>query len=176
MQLAITALGNLSTDFIAELLSVTRDCKCSIVEIRTSCLSKSRAAYLLVQGNWNQIAKLEKQLEHLHKHLAVQIHSLRTDQEEPVKEKSGLPYVLETFSIDKDSVIESIGTFLFDRGVEVEEIVGSRYLAAYSQTLAFSIRFILLIPAQLPLMSFREDLLDYCDQLNLDALLEPIKR
>lgn len=176
MQLAITALSELSTDYLAELLSATRDSKCSIVEIRCSSLAQTRAAYLLVQGNWNQIAKLEHALESLRKHFAVQIQSLRTEPESKNKSQVAIPYILESFSLDKDAVIESLSAFLGDQGVNIEEITGSSYQAAYNQAAVFAIRFVLLIPATIQLMALREDLLDYCDQLNIDALFEPIKR
>lgn len=174
MQLAITALGELSSDYLAELLSSVRDSKCSIVELRSSCLAQTRATYLLVQGSWNQIAKLENALESLHKHFAVQIHNVRTEPQ--LAAEASIPYVLETFSVDKDAVIESLSNFLVDRDINIEEVTGSSYQAAYNQTAVFAIRFVLLIPAHSQLMTLREDILDYCDQLNLDALFEPIKR
>ena len=37
-------------------------------------------------------------------------------------------------------------------------------------------KFIILIPSQLPLLTLREEFLDFCDQLNIDAILEPVKR
>ncbi|MFI3218718.1 MAG: ACT domain-containing protein, partial [Methylococcales bacterium] len=59
MQLAITILGSHQSRFMAEILPAIRDCKCHIVEIRSSTIGQSTAAYLLIQGNWNQIAKFE---------------------------------------------------------------------------------------------------------------------
>ena len=51
MQLAITVLANNQINFIAEILPAVRDCNCNILEIRSSHLGQSTAAYLLVQGN-----------------------------------------------------------------------------------------------------------------------------
>ncbi len=174
MQLAITALGNHQINFIGEILPAVRDCKCSILEIRSSRLAQSSAAYLLIQGNWNQIAKFESTLEMIQKRLDIKIHTLRPEQKSKTKEY--LPYSLETISLDRDNVTESIASFLFDRDVEIEEITGSCYQAPYIQTSVFSTKFVILIPPQLPLLSLREEFLDFCDQLNIDAILEPIKR
>ncbi|MGZ8193250.1 MAG: ACT domain-containing protein, partial [Methylobacter sp.] len=69
MQITITALGNIQTNFIAEILPAIRDCKCTILEIRLSRLAQSTAAYLLIQGNWNQVAKLENTLDSIQKRL-----------------------------------------------------------------------------------------------------------
>jgi glycine cleavage system transcriptional repressor len=176
MQLAITVLGNPQSRFIAEILPAVRDCNCNILEIRSSHLGQSAAAYLLIQGNWNQIAKFENILDNIEKRLEIKIHTLRPDQKDKNKDKQFMPYSLETISLDKDSVIESIASFLFDRNIDIEEITGSSYQAPYIQTPVFSTKFVILVPPQVQLLSLREEFLDFCDQLNIDAILEPIKR
>ncbi len=174
MQLAITALGNHQIKFIAEILPAVRDCKCTILEIRLSRLAQSSAAYLLISGNWNQIAKLEGTLDIIQKRLDIKIHTLRPDQKD--KPKECIPYSLETISLDRDNVTESIASFLFDRDIDIEEITGSSYQAPYIQTSVFSTKFVVLIPPQVHLLTLREEFMDFCDQLNIDAILEPIKR
>lgn len=174
MKLAITVLGSNQINFITDILPAIRDCKCSILEIRSSRLAQAQAAYLLIQGNWSQIAKFESALEIIQKRTEMKIHTFRPDHKE--KNRDYLPYSMETLSLDRDNVIESITTFLHDREIEVEEITGSCYQAPYIQTSVFSTRFIILIPPELRLLSLREEFLDFCDQLNIDAILEPIKR
>lgn len=176
MQLSITALGSNQINFIVEILPAIRDCNCTILEIRSSRLGKSAAAYLLVQGNWNQVAKLETTLDGIQKRLDIKLNLLRPEQKDKEKEKDCLPYSLETISLDRDNVVESITSFLFDREISIEEISGSSYQAAYIQSAVFSTKFIILIPSQLPLLNLREEFLDFCDQLNIDAILEPVKR
>ena len=180
MQLAITVLGSNQINFIGEILPVVRDCNCNIIEIRSSHLGQSAAAYLLIQGNWNQIAKFENTLENIQKRLEIKIHTLRPDQKEKEKDKDKgkdfLPYSLETISLDNESVVESITSFMFDRNISIEEITGSSYQAPYIQTSVFSTKLVILVPSQLPLLSLREEFLDFCDHLNIDAILEPIKR
>lgn len=174
MQLAITALSNHQINFITEILPAVRDCKCTILEIRSSRLAQSTAAYLLIQGNWNQIAKFENMLEIIQKRLDVKIHTLRPEQKD--KPKDCIPYSLETLSLDRDNVTEAVTSFLFERGIDIEEISGSCYQAPYIQTSVFSTKFVVLIPPQLHLFTLREEFMDFCDRLNIDAILEPIKR
>jgi glycine cleavage system transcriptional repressor len=174
MQLAITALGNHQINFIAEILPAVRDCKCTILEIRSSRLAQSAAAYLLISGNWNQIAKFENTLDMIQRRLDIQIHTMRPEQKD--KPRECIPYSLETISLDRDNVVESITSFLFDREIDIEEINGSCYQAPYIQTSVFSTKFVILIPPQLHLLSLREEFMDFCDRLNIDAILEPIKR
>jgi glycine cleavage system transcriptional repressor len=176
MQLAISVLGANHTNLIGEILPVVRDCNCNILEIRSSQLGQSTAAYLLIQGNWNQIAKVENTIENIQKRLEIKISTLRPEQKDKDKTKDCIPYSLETISLDKDSLVESITSFLFDRDISVEEIAGSAYQAPYIQSSVFSTKFIILVPSSLSLLSLREEFLDFCDQLNIDAILEPVKR
>ncbi|OYV16990.1 MAG: glycine cleavage system transcriptional repressor [Methylococcaceae bacterium NSP1-2] len=174
MQLAVTVLGSHQSRFMAEILPAIRDCKCHILEIRSSCIGQSTAAYLLIQGNWNQIAKFEGILDLIQKRLEIKVQTLRTESKEKVKEC--LPYSLETISLDNENIIESIATFLLDHEIEIEEVTGSSYQAPYLQTAVFSSKFIVLIPASVSLLTLREEFMDFCDQLNIDAILEPVKR
>jgi glycine cleavage system transcriptional repressor len=174
MLLAITVLGNHSTRIIAEILPAISDSKCSVLELRSSKLALSTAAYLLVQGNWNQIAKLENILEIMQRRMEIKIHTFRPEQKD--LNKTFMPYSLETISLDRDHIIESIISFLTDREIEIEDVVGSAYLAPYVQSTLFSSKFIILIPPQLNLLALREEFLDFCDQLNIDAIFEPLKR
>lgn len=174
MQLTITALGNKPPHFITEILSAISNCKCHVLELRSSRLAQATSAYLLVDGNWNHIAKLENILDSLQHSLEIHIHTLRPDSHH--KDHEGIPYSLETLSLDRKDIIGTITVFLLDRDIHIEEICASCYSASYAQTPVFSTRFILLLPTQVRLLSLREEFLDFCDSLNLDAILEPIKR
>jgi glycine cleavage system transcriptional repressor len=174
MQLTITALGNKPPHFIAEILTAISDCDCHILELRSSRLAQTTTAYLLVDGNWNHVAKLESVLDSLQKRLEIHIHTLRPETHH--KEYKGIPYSLETISLDRNDVLENITLFLLERDIYIEEICASCYPATYAQTPVFSTRFILLLPTEIRLLSLREEFLDFCDTLNLDAILEPIKR
>jgi len=174
MQLAITVLGSHQSHFMAEILPAIRDCKCHILDIKSSSIGQTTAAYLLIQGNWNQIAKVESTLDLIQKRLEIKVQTLRTEPKEKIKEC--LPYSVETISLDHENIVESIATFLMDRDIEIEEVTGSSYQAPYLQSSVFSSKFIVLVPASVSLLILREEFMDLCDQLNIDAILEPIKR
>ncbi len=174
MQLTITALGNKSTLFIAEILATISSCHCTVQDLKSSNLAQSTAAFLLVDGNWNNIAKLETLLDNLQTRLEIKINTLRP---EPIKKKpNSIPYSLETISVDRHNVIEDITNFLYEREICIEQINASSYPAPYIQTPVFSTQFILHIPSQVRLLVLREEFLDFCDTLNIDAVIEPIKR
>lgn len=177
MQLAITVLGNKADGFIAEILSAISVCQCNVLELRTSNLTKITTAYLLIDGNWNHVAKLEGLLETLRSRFEIQIILLRPEEglmEAPIED--GVPYTLETISMDKKDLLFAVTSFLLERGIIIEEISASRHATMMLNNQIFSSRFLLLVPAAVRILSLREEFLDFCDNLNIDAILEPIKR
>ncbi|KAF3978482.1 MAG: transcriptional regulator [Methylococcales symbiont of Iophon sp. n. MRB-2018] len=174
MQLTIVALGNKTTHFIVEILAAVSSCSCHVIELRSSHLTQTIASYLLIEGEWNHIAKLESILGTLQKKLEITIKTLRAEGNSALS--GGIPYLLETISVDRNDIIKSITCFLLERDVGIEEINASCYQAPYIQTPIFSTKFILLIPPEVRLIALREEFLDFCDQLNIDAIIEPIKR
>jgi glycine cleavage system transcriptional repressor len=176
MQLAISVLGKNASGFISELLSAVSACHCSILELNTSNLSKITTAFLLVDGNWNYVAKLENMLEVLRERYELQISLLRPEESPTPPVEAGVPYTLETISMDKRDLLFMVAGFLLDRGVFIEEISASLQPTMMFNNSVFSSRFLLLVPPTVRILSLREEFLDFCDSMNIDAILEPIKR
>lgn len=174
MQLAITFLAEHQVNFLPDLLAILHDCKCALLELRATQLKQSTAAYVLIQGNWNQIAKVETTLESMQKRSDIKIHSFRPNTSDG--KKDSLPYSLETISLERGNVLGSLTAFLQERHIAIEEVSASSYQTSYTPTSVFTTKFIVLIPPEIRLLSLREEFLDFCDQLNIDAVLEPIKR
>ncbi len=174
MQLAITALGEKKPQFLAALLIAVSNCRCNLLELRASHLSLSTATYLLVEGDWSQIAKLESTLDSLQSRLGIQTSSIRPEQPSALNEF--MPFTLETMSVSCNEVVKEITQFLLSRQIEIEEISASRYVTSYGNTPVFSTRFLISIPASTRLLALREEFMEFCDNLNLDAILEPLKR
>ncbi len=177
MQLAITVLGKKTNGLVTEVLSAVSTCHCSVLELRTSNLTKITSAYLLIDGNWNHVAKLEGLLDAMRNRYEVQISLLRPEETTPeTLVEGGVPYTLETISMDKRDLLFTITSFLMNHGIIIEEISASRHAAFMFNNQIFSSRFLLLVPAEVRILSLREEFLDFCDGLNIDAILEPIKR
>lgn len=175
MHLAITALGKSPKHFIAEILEAVSNCHCNILELRSTHLAQSAiAAYLLVEGNWNHLAKLENLLNALQKRLEIQISTQHT--ESMPLQKDYIPYRLETISIDQPHIAQDIVTFLETHSMLIEEIRAYCYPDCLTQTPIFSTQFIILVPFSIQPAFFRDEIFNFCNGLNLDAVFEPIKQ
>lgn len=179
MQLAITVLGNKSEGMVTEILAAISMCQCSVLEFSTSNLTEITAIYVLIDGNWNHIAKLEGLLDGFRQRFKMLISLLRPEEVTAAvsaERPQGVPYTLETISMEKKDLLHELTTFLASRGIFIDEINANLHPALLFNNPVFSTRFTLLVPPDVRILSLREEFLDFCDSLNIDAILEPIKR
>jgi len=177
MQLAITVLGDKTEDVIAELLSAINVCRCTILDFCASNLTEITSVFVLIDGNWNHIAKLESLLEALSTRFQVQVTLFRPSEAKDVASvQEGVPYTLETISTENKDLLLAVTSFLLERGVLINEIDANLHPAVLFNNQIFSTRFTLLVPPDVRILSLREEFLDFCDSMNIDAILEPIKR
>lgn len=179
MQLVLTVLGPNRPDLIIELTRAIKEAKCTVVESRMTELGREFAGHLMVEGNWNHIARLENALDALSQRFQLKIHALRASENEPeteAEEEPGLPYAIDIFATDQINNIHDLSEFLASRGVAILDLSSSRYPAPYTTAPLFLAHMIVRIPQGMRIVSLRDEFLDFCDQLNLDAILEPVKR
>ncbi|MCF6204074.1 MAG: transcriptional regulator [Methylococcaceae bacterium] len=172
MQLTITALGSSSTCFISKILKAISNCNCQVLSLKYSSLAQVNATYLLVNGNWNQIAKLETTLEGLQKKLEIHFHTLRTDSLQ--KKSKSIPYSLEIVSLPGKNIVEEIIIFLVDQEICIEEINVKQYQPSITQANLFLVDFILSVPEKIIIPVLRDELHIFSENLNLDLIFNPI--
>ncbi|CAL1241268.1 glycine cleavage system protein R [Candidatus Methylocalor cossyra] len=176
MQLVITALGQNRPDLIVELTRTIKDAKCTILESRMTGLGLEFAGHLLVEGNWNHIVRLENALKSLADRYNLKIQTLRARERELEEEDNSLPYAVDIFATDQINNVHDLSAFLADRNIEILDLSTSRYPAPFTGSPLFLAHMVVKIPVGMRIVSLRDEFLDFCDQLNLDAILEPVKR
>ena len=178
MQLVMTFLGANHPDLIIELTRAIKDAKCTILESRMTELGPEFAGHLLVEGNWNHIARLENTVETLAARFTLKVNLLRSQEQEapPADEDHGLPYAIDMFATDQINNVHDLSDFLASRGVTIMDLSTSRYPAPLTGSPLFLAHLIVRIPPGTRIVSLRDEFLDFCDQMNLDAILEPVKR
>ena len=171
--LAITALGRRSGDLVAELSGVVADCDCSVEESRMTVLGDEFALLMLVRGNWSALARLDTALKRAEKQHNLQLTIQRTGDRQTQEDM--LPYMVEVITLNRPGIIQNLSQFFRARKIGIEELASHSYSAAQTGAHMFSVSMTIGIPADTPLAPLRDEFFDFCDQLNLDAVLEPIK-
>jgi glycine cleavage system transcriptional repressor len=171
--LVLSALGEDKPGLINELSRCVLNSGCSILDSRMAVLGGDFALLLQVGGNWNNLAKLETQLPGLQERLGLTISSRRTGSRETRHDL--LPYGVDVVSMDQPGIVHNLAKFFSQRQINIQEMLTSSYAAAHTGTPMFSVHMTVEVPASIQIAALREEFMDFCDQLNLDAVIEPVK-
>ena len=171
--LVITALGHDRPGLIAELSKTINELSCNIEDTRMSVLGGEFAILLLVSGKWDKLAKLETTLKNLQERTSLIITSQRTEEREQTKDK--IPYTIEVVSIDHPGIVHKLANFFSTRKINIHDMVSGCQPAPHTGTPIFTLNMTLEITADTHIATLRDEFMDFCEELNLDAVMEPCK-
>lgn len=171
--LIVSALGTQRPGLVSELTRAVFECECHILNSRMLALGGEFAAILLVQGNWNTLAKLEVQLKRLEQPLGMSILCKRT--EERKRQGDMAPYAVEVIALNHPGIVYRLVNFFNSRSISIEELSSHSYPAPHTGAPMFSVNIAIGVPTDTHIAMLREEFMDFCDEFNLDAVLEPIK-
>ena len=171
--LVITAMGKDRPGIVDELSRAILDCGCNVSDSRMTVLGAEFAIIMLLAGNWNAIAKIETALPRMEESLGLTLQSKRTE----LRRETGqlVPYAVEVVSIDHPGIVHDVSNFFARRGINIEDLYTSRYPAPHTGASMFALHMTVGIPADATIASVRGEFMDFCDDLNLDAMLAPVK-
>ena len=171
--LVMSALGKDKPGIVDRLAKVILEAECNIEDTRMSALSGEFAILLKIDGSWDRLARLEDQLPELQKQLGL---TIITDRTEASKETSNLlPYGVDVVALDQPGIVHNLAGFFAARSINIEDMITSSYAAAHTGTPMFAVRITVGIPSDTLISELRDEFLEFCDGINIDAVLEPIK-
>ncbi|MEY2700176.1 MAG: hypothetical protein RIQ52_931 [Pseudomonadota bacterium] len=184
MQLIMTLLGSDRMDRIADLTQVIRDSQCTVVETRMLEMGLDFAGIILVEGNWNHVARLESAMDTLARKDDLKLHMQRVEdaapqlpaEEEESDPKAGVPYSVDIVASDDLTHAHELVDFFTLRQIKIIDMNCSRCHAPYGGNPVFLAHLVVRIPPGSRTISLRDEFLEFCDQQHLDAILEPVKR
>ncbi len=171
--LVISALGKDHPGIVDQLSKVIFEHDCNIADSRMTVLGGEFAILLMIEGNWNTLAKLEQACPALEQQLELTIIAKRT--EERAKGPAFIPYGVDVVSLDHPGIVHHLASFFSGRNINIEDMATTTYAAAHTGTPMFSVHIVVGIPSDVHIATLRDEFMDFCDSLNLDAVLEPIK-
>jgi glycine cleavage system transcriptional repressor len=172
-QLVIAAIGEDRPGLVDELSGWILESGCNIADSRMTVLGGEFAVLLLAEGPWNSLAKLEDQQDQVQSRLGMTINLKRTEKKPP--QGAFLPYAVDVVALDHPGIVHNLASFFSQRKINIQDLATSSYSAAHTGTLMFSVHMTLDVPADTHIAGLREEFLDFCDRLNLDAVIEPVK-
>ncbi len=171
--MVVTALGEDRPGIVRELARTVCDTGCNIEDSRMTVLGGEFAVLLLISGRWNELAKLESALPNTAKRMGLQVHLKRTESAE--EREQLLPYTVEVVSLDHPGIVAELANFFATREINIRDMTTASYAAAHTGTPMFSVQMTIDVPAGVHIATLRDEFMDFCDQINLDAVMEPLK-
>ena len=171
--LLISAFGAPERSPLLPISKRISECSCNLAEARVSTLGNELGVLALAQGAWDAIAKLENALARLDRDGEMRLTYFRTNPREP--QSNLLPYIVEVIAADKPGVLFQLAEFFAQQSISIEQLHSSRYRAMQTGADMFSAQITIGIPNTMHIAALRDDFLEFCDGLNLDAILDPMK-
>lgn len=169
----ISAVGGDRSGVVHDLARVVLDCGGNIVESRMTALGSEFAMLLLVGGNWHTLAKLETELKKIEDQSGMSV-ILRRTEARPARSDM-LPYAVDVVCLDQPGIVYNLASFFASRDIDIAELNTRSYAAAHTGAPMFSVQMTINIPGNLQISVLRDEFMDFCDHLNLDAIIEPVK-
>jgi glycine cleavage system transcriptional repressor len=171
--IVISAIGTDRTGVVQDLSKVILSCGGNIEESRMTTLGSEFAMLLLVSGNWATLNKLEQGLNKLGDGKDLTVSIRQTD----AKMASGnrMPYAVDIVSLDQQGIVFNLANFFATHDIEIADVATRSYAAAHTGSPMFSVQMAINVPSTVHIAQLREEFMEICDRLNLDAILEPVK-
>lgn len=169
----VSAVGTDRTGLVHELTEAVLSCGGNIVESRMATLGTEFATLILVSGNWHTLAKLESELETLDRQSNLSIVFRRTESM-PVKENL-MPYSVDLVALDATGIVHAVSGFFSSRNIAIGEMATHARPAPHTGANLFEMQMIVNIPNNIHIARLRDEFAEFCDDLNVDAILEPVK-
>jgi glycine cleavage system transcriptional repressor len=171
--LLISAFAAQSRSPLTAIAKRIADCGCNLTETRVAAIGGEVSVLVLAVGPWDAIAKLESALSRLERDEKLRLQHFRTGPKPA--QPNLLPYVVEVVAADKPGILFQIAEFMHQHGIRIEQLQSTRYRAMQTGADMFSAQLSIGIPASTHIAALRDDFLEFCDGLNLDAIMDPMK-
>jgi glycine cleavage system transcriptional repressor len=171
--LAISAIGADRPGIADDLCKHAVHCGCNILDTRMTTLGTEFVANLLLSGAWSAIAKFEAGIPTFEKKNDLKINCRRTQPRSSQRDR--LPYSIYIIAMELPGIVQKITHFFAAQQINIHDFHLNTYTAPHSETQMLSLNLAVTVAKNQLLADFRENLMVFCDDHNLDVVLEPQK-
>ncbi len=173
-QLVISAIGTDRPGIVNEISHLITRNKGNIDDSRMTVLGGEFAIILLISAITADLDNIAQILEQQSSVLKLNIISKRAGKEvlEEQFSDNRIPYIVEVLAIDNPGIVYKLADFFSRQQINIQSMQTNRYPAPHTGTLMFAIDMIITIPQRINISELRDDFLDLCEDMNLDASIE----
>ena len=156
-----------------DIANIAIEYKCNIEDSKMAVLGGEFAVIMLLSGCSECITNLISDAETLGNKFDMKINIKETSA--PIQGQQGIPYELETISMDTPGIVHSITQYLRELSINIEDLETDKSAAPLSGTPMFHMRAHIIIPSSVNLADFKDKLSDIEHERNLDIHLNAVK-
>jgi glycine cleavage system transcriptional repressor len=172
--LAVTVIGADRTGLVRDVSRAISAAGGSIMQSRMTTLGSEFAMLALVAANWHAIKKVQEALTELGNETELTVTFRATEERDG--RPPAAPYNVDIVSMDHEGIVAGLAGFFASRGIEIADLNTRQYNAAHTGARMFGIQMAVNVPATVHLATLRDEFHEYCEEQNLDAIMEPIQR
>jgi glycine cleavage system transcriptional repressor len=172
--LIVNLFGPKELQLYTKLTELATDVNCSINQAQGQNLGTETVFSALITGHWGNIAKLETAIKSyaIDQGLVMGLKRSRSVS----SEIQYLPYSVIVIALNKVGTIYNICNFFTTRKIVIELLQCETYRSNLTNTLMLSINLSISLPANTAIADLREQFILFCEDLNIDGILEPEKK
>ncbi|MDH3512811.1 MAG: glycine cleavage system protein R [Gammaproteobacteria bacterium] len=171
--LAVTVIAPDRAGLVRDLSAIVTAAAGNIQESRMIALGSEFAVLMLIAGNWAALAKIREKLADLEQRADL---TITVRDSTPRVDPNSAPYHIDIVTLDHEGIVLSLSDFFASRELEIAEMNTRRYNAPHTGAAMFSVEMTVNIPADIQFANLREEFFAFCDEGNLDAIMEPAER
>jgi len=173
-QLVLSALGADQPGLVNQISQHILELGLNIEDSRMSVLGGEFAFMLLISGEEAELNKLANSIPEFEKKFSDLIFSSKYTQTRQLQ--PGLAYKVTVHALDHQGIVHNLASFFSERNINIEDLNTNSYAAPHTGSKMFTVDMVLNIPEQHSISQLRDAFIGHCDNLNLDASLEPLSR
>ncbi|GLQ31232.1 glycine cleavage system protein R [Litoribrevibacter albus] len=171
--LVITALGSDRSGIVKDLSTLIANHGANIQDSRMTVLGGEFAIIMMVSGSDDSIQELENKLPSEADALQLTTIIKRTTGRETCHDT--IAYVTEIIAIDNPGIVSDITGFFSTRNINIDDLSTGTYAAPHTGTQMFNLAMRVNIPSSQSIAQLKDEFIQFCDDRNLDAIIEPLR-
>lgn len=158
---------------LLDLTQRVAETRCTVDDARVHAVGSQMFVVLLASGSWDAVAKLESQLSRIN---SQHVHQLSWQRHDLLAQPTALmPYMIEVVCPDKPGVVFELAAFFERQRIHIESLTSSKYHTTQGGLAMFHAQISVGVPSDTHIAGLRDEFLEFCDHLNLDAAMDPLK-
>lgn len=170
----LTAVGEDRPGLVDALSSALLENALNIEDSRMSVLGGEFAIMLLVSGSTDAINKIQQQKDQLE--AALKLNLLIKPTRKKASKQGLIPYHIRVIGMDHPGIVHRLARFLSQYNINIEDLDTESYPAPHTGTPMFAVNMVVEIPSDIAIRKLRDEFISLCDERNLDADFDPLKR